>query len=96
MLLTCKIEEKTDGKQNSTGPTVKEKTYTYTQLKDLQSKLTLVAGEQQEKNKETIQTFDNVRLYHRYLSPVSIKCFSDRNQSELFARANTVAFCRFP
>ena len=30
------------------------------------------------------------------LSLVSIKCFSDRNKSELFARANVVAFCRFP
>ena len=30
------------------------------------------------------------------LSLVSIKCFSARNKSELFARANAVAFCRFP
>ena len=30
------------------------------------------------------------------LSLVSIKCISDRNKSELFARANAVAFCRFP
>ena len=30
------------------------------------------------------------------LSLVSIKCFSDRNKSELFARANAVAFCPFP
>ena len=30
------------------------------------------------------------------LSLVSIKCFSDRNKSELFARANVVACCRFP
>ena len=29
------------------------------------------------------------------LSLVSIKCFSGRNKSELFARANAVAFCQF-
>ena len=29
------------------------------------------------------------------LNLVSIKCFSDRNKAELFARANAVAFCRF-
>ena len=36
------------------------KTYSYTQLKELQSKLTLVAGEHQNENKDTIQRFDAV------------------------------------
>ena len=39
---------------------VKEKFYSYSQLKELQSKLTLVAGEQQKENKETIQRFETV------------------------------------
>ena len=40
----------------------KEKVYSYTQLKELQSKLTLVAGEQQNKNKATIQRFETVSV----------------------------------
>ena len=61
MLLTCKIKEKKESDQAGEGTEI-EKTYTYSQLKDLQSKLTLVAGEQQEKNRETIQTFDDVSI----------------------------------
>ena len=42
------------------------KTYSYTQLKELQSKLTLVAGEHQNENKDTIQRFDAVSDYKGY------------------------------
>lgn len=41
---------------------VTEKVYRYSDLKDLQSKLTLVAGDKQKQNKETIRRFDEVCL----------------------------------
>lgn len=38
----------------------KTKSYSYSDLKDLQSKLTLVAGDKQKENRETIRRFDTV------------------------------------
>lgn len=57
MLLTCKVEEK--GKNVEDEGKDVEKSYTYSDLKDLQSKLTLVAGEQQTQNRDTIRQFNN-------------------------------------
>jgi len=54
MLLKCKLEDKGE---------MVEKKYTYADLKDLQSKLTLVAGEQQKDNKQTIHKFDAVNIF---------------------------------
>ena len=60
--LSCELEEKKiDGKnmEVTTGTRV-SRTYKYADLKDLQSRLTLVAGEKQKENKDIIQKFDAV------------------------------------
>ena len=53
--LTCEITEKCgeSGQQSST-----KKTYSYTELKDLQSRLALVAGDRQRESTDIIQEFD--------------------------------------
>lgn len=44
-----------------------EKPYTYTELKDLQSRLALVAGDKQRESADCIQQFDEVRNELRQL-----------------------------
>ena len=39
------------------------KRYTYSDINDLQSRLTLIAAEKQSKNKVTIKNFENVSCY---------------------------------
>jgi len=54
MLVKCKLEDMGE---------MVEKTYTYSDLKDLQRKLPLVAGEQQKDNKQIILEFDAVNKF---------------------------------
>ena len=66
--LSCELEEKKiDGKnmEVTTGTRV-SRTYKYADLKDLQSRLTLVAGEKQKENKDIIQKFDAVSKIKNY------------------------------
>lgn len=53
--LTCDVVEKHEG-----GEVKKQRTYTYSEIRNLQSKLTLVAGEKQRDNMDIIQNFDEV------------------------------------
>lgn len=46
---------------------VRTRKYGYSEIRELQSKLTLVAGDKQRDNRETIEVFDEVRL--SYLHP---------------------------
>lgn len=60
MVLKCKIKEKQDSEGGAGEPNLIEKKYTYEELKELQSKLTLVAGDKQKANKDTIKQFEEV------------------------------------
>ena len=53
--LTCEYTEEVDKKEQK-----RTRTYNYTEIRELQSKLTLVAGDKQTENKDTINRFDEV------------------------------------
>ena len=59
LALKCKVVERREGKSDKEY----EKVYTYSDLKELQSKLTLVAGDKQKQNKDTIRRFDEVNTH---------------------------------
>ena len=54
--LTCEYTEVVDKQEVK-----KKRKYNYAEIRELQSKLTLVAGDKQTDNKEIIQQFDEVR-----------------------------------
>ena len=58
--MTCDVIEKQDTGESK----VTRKSYTYAQLKDLQSRLALVAGEQQKESAKTIRQFDEVATFN--------------------------------
>lgn len=53
-VIQLKVKIKMNDKEDET------REYSYSDLKELQSKLTLVAGDKQRENKDTIQRFDAV------------------------------------
>jgi len=58
ILLTCDENEEADGEGLA-----ESKHYRYSELKDLQSRLALVAGEKQREHIETITAFEEVVNY---------------------------------
>lgn len=54
--LTCEYTEVVDKQE-----VMKKRKYNYAEIRELQSKLTLVAGDKQKDNTEAIQCFEEVR-----------------------------------
>lgn len=72
VLLEFKVSEVVDKKEQ-----VRTRRYTYTEIRELQSKLTLVAGDKQRENRETIEVFDEASLQSKGLS-LPINCQNKR------------------